>query len=110
MVGKSPWQCNDEAFEIMFSDNAEFSLVSGERATLQCCVFPKEDVDPFAESDNESTIMSATILVKKSDWCFSVKAPSVGDKITLPNGDKYKITTIKNEQNWYRLEGRSFGR
>ena len=80
MNNKSPWYSNEAAFDAMFSDKAEITLIkNGERGTIDCCVFPKEEVDPFVEGDNESLIMMATVLVKKCDWHFSVVRPSVGD-------------------------------
>lgn len=106
-MNDSPWKCNDSAFDVMFSDEAEFLLVDNEKSTVRCCVFPKEDVDPFVDSDNESMIMSATVLVKKCDWHFLNTRPSVGDQIRLPNGDKYKVVTVEAEQNWWKLNGRS---
>lgn len=105
----NPWKCTDAAFDVMFSDEAEFTTIkTDETSTLECCVFPREDVDPFADSDNQSLIKAATILVRKRDWTFDAK-PSVGDQVLMPNGDKYKVASIDMEQNWYRLNGRSVG-
>ena len=92
----------------MFDDVAEFTLAkSNERGTIHCCVFPKEEVDPFVESDNESLIMAATVLVKKCDWHFTTDRPAIGDKVKLPNGDVYKIYNVTPEQNWFKLDTRS---
>ena len=108
-MNNSPWYSNDAAFDVMFSDEAEMVLASdGERGTVKCCVFPKEEVDPFIESDNESAVMQATLLMKKCDWHFLNKKPNVGDQFKLANGDKYKIFSIEAEQNWWKLNGRSF--
>ncbi len=76
----NPWKCTDAAFDVMFSDEAEFTTIkTNEKSTLECCVFPREDVDPFVDSDNQSLIKSATILVRRRDWTFTTKQPSVGD-------------------------------
>ena len=105
----NPWKDTDAAFDVMFSDEAQFTTIkTNETSTLRCCVFPREDVDPFADSDNVSTIKAATVLVRKSDWTFNA-APSIGDQVLTPNGDKYKVSSIDMEQNWYRLNGRSVG-
>lgn len=105
----NPWTNTDEAFGVMFSDEAQFTTIkTNETSTLSCCVFPREDVDPFADGDNESLIRAATILVRKDDWTFAA-TPSVGDQVLMPNGDKYKVASIDLEQNWYRLNGRSVG-
>jgi len=75
----NPWKDTDEAFDVMFSDEAQFtSIKTNETSTLSCCVFPREDIDPFADGDNESMIRAATILVRKDVWNFTAK-PSVGD-------------------------------
>lgn len=106
----NPWKNTDEAFDVMFSEEAEFTVMkTNEKSVLECCVFPKEDVDPFAESDNESFIRAATILVRKRDWVFSTNEPMVGDQVRIPNGDIYKVASVDLEQNWYRLNGRSVG-
>lgn len=105
---RSPWKKNDLAFIVMFDDEAEFTtMTTNERGTVQCCIFPREDVDPFVESDNQSLIKSVTVLVRKCNWIFTQRKPAVGDQIKLPNNDKYKVATIDEEQNWYRLTGRS---
>lgn len=98
MMNDSPWKCDRAAFDVMFSDEAEFTInKTGERGTLKCCAFPNEDTDPFADSDNVSFVMSMSVLVKKSDWHFHADKPSIGDTIRLPNGDKYKVQTISAE-------------
>ena len=75
----NPWIDTDEAFDVMFSDEVEFTTVkTHETSALTCSVFPKEDIDPFADSDNESMIKSVTILIRKDDWTFSA-VPSIGD-------------------------------
>ena len=75
----NPWKDTDEAFDVMFSDEAQFtSIKTNETSTLSCCVFPREDIDPFADGDNESMIRAATILVRKDVWNLTAK-PSVGD-------------------------------
>lgn len=105
---RSAWKNNDLAFNTMFDDEAEFTIMTtNERGTVQCCVFPREVVDPFVDSDNQSLIKSLTVLVRKSDWVFRQRQPNIGDQIKLPNNDTYKISTIDDEQNWYRLTGRS---
>lgn len=76
----NPWTNSDAAFDVMFTDEVEFTTVkTNETSTLECCVFPREDVDPFVDSDNESTIKAATILVRKRDWTFTTNRPAVGD-------------------------------
>ena len=107
MNDKNPWFL-DEAFDVMFSEDAEFTASAvGMRATLKCCVFPREDVDPFAERDNVSEIKSVSVLMKKRAWTLTDR-PAVGDKIKLANGDKYKILAVADEQNWWRITGRSY--
>ena len=110
MMNESPWNDNDAAFGPMFSEVAVFTLDSSELSgNVKCCAFPKEDIDPFADSDNISDIKSVTLLVKKSDWNFTNRAkPNVGDKFTLSNGEKYKIYTATPEQSWWNIIGRSY--
>ena len=106
----NPWKNTDAAFDVMFSDEVEYTTIkTNETSILVCCVFPREDVDPFADSDNESLIKAVTILVRQKDWPFTTKRPATGDQVLLVGGDKYKIATIDTEQNWYRLTGRSVG-
>jgi hypothetical protein len=69
---KTPWNSDIKAFEIMFSDEAEYTAsVKGEKGTIECCVFPVETVDPFADSDSDSKIKSVSVLVRKHDWYFT---------------------------------------
>lgn len=106
----NPWKNSDAAFDVMFCDEVEYTTIkSNETSILECCVFPREDVDPFADSDNESLIKAVTFLVRQKDWHFTANRPATGDQVLMPNGDIYKIATIDVEQNWYRLTGRSVG-
>lgn len=75
--------------------------------TVECCAFPMEDVDPFADGDNISETRAVTMLVKKSDWLLSSK-PCVGDKFTLEDGENYKVYSVVPEQSWWKLIGRSY--
>jgi len=107
-MSNNPWTCDDAAYGVMFSDEAEFSLIKdGSRGTVRCCVFPREETDPFADSDNESLVAAASVLVRKGDWHFAAPRPSVGDEIRLPCGDVYKVQSVQQEQNWWTLKGRS---
>lgn len=101
----NPWYCNDAAFEVMFSDTAEIKTKT-ERGTVKCCVFPIEDVDPFIDTDTETKIKRISILLKKKNW-FCGTRPSIGDRITLPNGEQFKLSEINDEQNWYKMTARS---
>lgn len=74
---------------------------------IECCAFPMESVDPFAEGDNESDVHSVTLLVRKSDWTFSGSTkPKVGDRFTFEDLN-YKVCSVMLEQNWWKLVGRS---
>lgn len=108
MMKNNPWNSCGEAFSVMFSDEAEFITSKGERGSLYCCLFPKEDVDPFVESDADSIIKSVSVLVKKCDWHFRTK-PAIGDQVKICNDGKYKVMDVEDEQNWYRLTARSTG-
>ncbi len=107
----NPWKDIDAAFGPMFCDEATFVLNANAQlsGTIDCCAFPLEDVDPFAEGDNISDIRAVTLLIKKSAWNFTNSTkPSVGDKFTLTDGEKYKVYSIVPEQDWWKLIGRSY--
>ena len=106
---KNPWNNNDLAFAPMFSEEATIVLNSNSQlsGTVECCAFPMEDVDPFADGDNISETRAVTMLVKKSDWLLSSK-PCVGDKFTLEDGENYKVYSVVPEQSWWKLIGRSY--
>ena len=53
---KSPWHDIDCAFDPMFTEAAEFVTSAGRHGTVPCCVFPIEDIDPFAETDTASAV------------------------------------------------------
>lgn len=106
----NPWKDNDAAFSVMFSDTATFVLNANSQlsGTIDCCAFPMESIDPFAEGDNVSEVRSVTLLVRKSDWTFTNSTkPSTGDKFTLDDGLNYRVSTVMPEQNWWKIVGRS---
>jgi hypothetical protein len=106
---KNPWNSNDLAFAPMFSEEATIVLNSNSQlsGTVECCAFPMEDVDPFADGDNVSETRAVTMLVKKSDWKLSSK-PVVGDKFDIGDGENYKVYSVVPEQSWWKLIGRSY--
>ena len=104
---KSPWE-EDGAFDAMFEDVATFQTVkTTETKTFRCCVFPIETVDPFIESDSESDVKKISVLLRKDEWDLNQKSPSIGDAMELRNGERYKVSEVRDEQNWWKLTGRS---
>ena len=104
----NPWKDNDAAFSPMFCDVAVFYPDGSLSGKVDCCAFPMESVDPFAEGDNVSEVRSVTLLVRKSDWTLSGSVkPATGDKFTLEDGLSYKVQTAVPEQNWWKIVGRS---
>ena len=105
---QTPWHNDFKAFEIMFDDVVEYSVSKAdERGTIDCCIFPIENIDPFADIDTDSSIKLMSVLIKKSCWHFTTKQPDIGDVITLPCGKKFKIAEVDEEQNWWKTVGRS---
>lgn len=106
---KNPWNNDFGAFEIMFDDAAEYAAEGcGEKGTIRCCVFPVENVDPFADVDSDSDVKRVSVLVQKPRWYFKQERPRVGDVVTMPCGEKYRVAEVDDEQNWWRILGRSF--
>ena len=106
-MSESPWK-TDNAFDAMFDDTADYTTAKdGSCARVRCCAFPIEDIDPFAETDADSEIKKVTILVRKSEWNFNAKSPQIGDKVELTDDAEYRISEVNDEQNWWKLTGRS---
>lgn len=104
---KSPYIGIDDAFAPMFTEQAQFSTKTGYTGTMECCVFPIETVDPFAETDISTDVKRANILVTKKDWGVLPEKPSIGDSITTIDGKNWNIEMVEDEQDWFRLEVRS---
>lgn len=105
----NPWK-NDEAFLPMFCDSVEISRKNGTRCTVDSCVFPLEDTDPFFDNnDPDSRIKTMNVLVQKTVWNenFGKEKPEIGAKVKTVFGEEYGIAEVVQEQNWYRLFCRS---
>ena len=105
----NPWIC-DDAFGPMFCDTVEFTRKNGLRSSVDCCVFPLEDTDPFFDnSDPESNIKTMNVLVQKKDWAgtFGKDKPEIGERIKTMFDEEYRIAEVTQEQNWFRLFCRS---
>ncbi len=104
---KSPWTQIDSAFDAMFSEAAEFVTTSDKRATVACCIFPIEDVDPFADTDVTSDVKRINIVIRQKEWMSFKERPTVGNLVITPDGSKWKIETSDMEQDWWSLKARS---
>ena len=91
----------------MFTEAAEFVTSSGSRATVACCVFPIEEVDPFADTDLTSDVRRMSILVRHTDLVSVKDKPVVGGLVITPDGLRWKIEKADLEQNWWSLKARS---
>lgn len=99
----------DDAFAPMFDD--VISLESnGIRTSVNACVFPPEDVDPFSDVDATTDLKRINILIKKPDEAshdFNVKIqPKIGDTIVLEDNSKWNITKCSFSQSEYQIEAR----
>lgn len=103
---KNPWNVF-EAFQPMFCDKVEIILKPDSlKYTVDACVFPMEQVDPFVEVSNESNIKLMTVLLCKKCFPKNLK-PKVGDSVLFENGEKYNISEISDEQTWWKCVTRS---
>lgn len=91
----------------MFGEAAQFVTTSNQRGTVNCCIFPIEEVDPFAETDTASDVKRANILVRKKDWLSFKETPAVGNLVITPDGRKWKIEQEDLEQDWWSIKVRS---
>lgn len=109
-MNKNPWR-DDGAFDDMFCDVVEISGTrdgSPFQTSLDACVFPREDVDPFVESSAESDVRKIDVLVRVRDADRSgAYRPQLGDVVEREGGDKWKVCGVEKEQNWYRITARS---
>lgn len=99
----------DSPYEVMFTDTVEITKANKSRGTVPCCFFPLEDVEPFTDNDTESTIKSANILIRVTDWAlaFSNQKIEIGDSVKGLNGITYKIADVTKEQSWFRVYART---
>ena len=91
----------------MFTEAAEFNTSTGQRGTIPCCVFPIEDVDPFADTDTASTVKRIKIVIRRADWLSFADAPEIGNMVKTGDGKTWKIESSDMEQNWWSVKARS---
>lgn len=97
----NPWNIND-AFTPMFCDDVRITS-SGTSHQVKACVFPIEEVDPFADSDNKSELKRLNILIQHDDWNYG--EIKVGSPVQYGSGT-YKIETVDTEQSWWQIVAR----
>ena len=91
----------------MFTEAAEFVTSAGRHGTVPCCVFPIEDIDPFAETDTASAVKRVKIVVRRADWLSFAEAPEIGNTVRTPDGKAWKVESSDMEQDWWSLQARS---
>lgn len=103
----NPWR-ESKPFDDMFVDEIQLSGTNGQ-LSCNACVFPIEDVDPFIESTNTTSIRQINVLVRLADLSSALSSygrPSIGDYIAY--GDfNWSVSDVEKEQTWYKMIARS---
>lgn len=90
---KNPWTVED-AFDVMFCDDIDYTTVDGKRSGIKCSIFPIEQVDPFLEYTNETNLRMIRVLVRVLDFhcAFGQRnKPKVGDTLKTIDGLNWKV-------------------
>lgn len=95
----NPWNI-DEPFIDMFTD-----CISVKSQHINACVFPIIEAELMSDEDYDTSIKSYSILIMKE--CLGNIKLNVGDKIQLENGSKLKVISCDDEQNWFKVIGRT---
>lgn len=106
----NPFNKLDESFQDLFMDTIGISCnrPNGkiERTSVNSCVFPIEEVEPFSHADEDTDIKRMTILIMKKDWTFN-EPMKIGDDIILDNNTKLKVSSVDVEHSWFKIIARS---
>ena len=108
----NPFSDIDTAFSPMFMDTLSADCKRNQThyiATISCCVFPIDDIDPFDDQAQKSNIKKMNILIQKQDWNKSILSaiePEIADKVVFDTYEM-KVSKVENENGLWRLEGRT---